>query len=95
MNFITSRELRTKGSKLWEELNECQQMVVTNNGKPVAMLIPVSESGLEADMSTLIKIRAMQATESMQMRSVALGLHKLSMSEINGIINEVRNENRS
>ena len=46
MKFITVRDLRTSPAKIWKELSEKQEMVITNNGKPIALLISISESNL-------------------------------------------------
>ena len=40
MKFITVRDFRTYPKKIWKELLDIQEMIVTNNGKPIALLTP-------------------------------------------------------
>ena len=47
MKFITVRDLRTSPAQVWKDLPEEQEMVITNNGKPIALLTPISDRNLE------------------------------------------------
>jgi len=38
MKFLSVRDLRGKSSQVWRELPEQKEMVVTNNGRPIAIL---------------------------------------------------------
>ena len=42
MNFITIRELKAEGSQVTKRLADKGDLVVTNHGKPVAILSPVT-----------------------------------------------------
>ena len=47
MRFVSVRELRSKSAELWRDLPSEGQMVVTSNGKPVAILAAVDETNVE------------------------------------------------
>lgn len=90
MNFIGVRELRSRPAQIWERLSKEKEMVITSNGKPIAVLSFVNEKTLEDSLCHLRKVRAMMAVEAMQEHSMKLGLHRLSLKEINEEIQETR-----
>lgn len=57
-------------------------MVVTNNGRPVAILSSVDESSLEETLCAFRQVRAVSAVASLQRRSVEKGTDKLALSDI-------------
>ena len=46
MKFITVRDIRTSPAEIWKQLPEEQEMVITNNGRPIALLTPLSDDTL-------------------------------------------------
>ncbi len=38
MKFLPSRELRLRPGRVWKDLKKAREMVVTANGRPVALL---------------------------------------------------------
>jgi len=66
MQFVTVRDLRTRPAEIWKTLSEVREMVITNNGKPIALLTPVSDNTLEETLSASRKARAVQALKTMQ-----------------------------
>ncbi|MFA6567691.1 MAG: hypothetical protein WCS96_05715 [Victivallales bacterium] len=81
MKFLTVRELRGNCAKVWKELSGEMELVVTNNGKPVAILSSVSESNLEESLSSIRRARTMQAVFSMQEKSARMGFDKITSAE--------------
>jgi len=65
-------------------------MIITNNGRPVAILAAVSESNLEESLSAFRQARAVDAVASLQRRSVEQGTDKIAMEDINAEIRAVR-----
>ena len=65
-------------------------MVITSNGRPVAILAAITESSLEASLSAFRQARAVEAVASIQRRSVEPGTDRISMDEINAEIKAVR-----
>jgi prevent-host-death family protein len=47
MRFISVREFRSKSGDVWKELAKEQEIVITSNGKPIAMVLAVTEETLE------------------------------------------------
>ena len=47
MKFVTVRDLRGRSAEIWRELAIEHEMVVTSNGKPIAILTSTSEETFE------------------------------------------------
>jgi len=90
MKFITVRDFRTSPAAIWKRLPKEQEMVITNNGKPIALLTPLSDETLEDTLSAVRSAKAINAVRKMQEISVSLGNDKMTMEEIDAIIKETR-----
>ena len=90
MKFISVRDLRGNSAKVWKELAGQREMVVTSNGRPIAILSAVSESNLEESLSALRQARAVEAVASLQRRSVERGTDRMAMNEIDAEVSAVR-----
>lgn len=90
MQFISIRDLRSKSSALWKRLQTEREMVLTSNGKPIAVLSAVSETNLEETLRAIRRSVAVSALTSLQNQSVRAGLDTLPFSEINSAIASVR-----
>ena len=95
MRFVSVRELRSRSAELWRDLPAEGQMVVTSNGKPVAILAAVDETTVEESAAAIRRARALQAVQSIQLASVASGLDRMTMEEIDEEIQAVRRARRS
>jgi antitoxin (DNA-binding transcriptional repressor) of toxin-antitoxin stability system len=92
MRFITVRDLRTSPAKVWEDLPEEREMVITNNGKPIALLTPISDKNLEETLSSIRRAKAINAVKIMQQLSVENRNTELSFEEIDAEIKATRNK---
>lgn len=90
MRFLSVRDLRGKSAEVWKELPEEREMVVTSNGRPVAILAAVDESNFEESLSAFRRARAVEAVAGLQHQSVERGTDKIAMDEINMEIRAVR-----
>jgi prevent-host-death family protein len=90
MKFVSVRDLRNKSGQLWKELPEEREMVITSNGRPIAILATISESNLEESLTAFRQVRTVEAVASLQRRSVEQGTDTISMDEINAEIKAVR-----
>ena len=90
MRFIGVRDLRNRSSKIWKELQKEKEIVITSNGKPIAILSSTSERDLEENIATIRQARAIRAVTSMQIRSVELGTNTLTDEEVKDEIKAVR-----
>lgn len=86
MKFLTIRDLRIKSAQIWHELPEQREMIITKNGKPIAILSSISENDLEQVLSALRQARASSAAAALQFDSVKKGTDKISMDEIDSEI---------
>jgi antitoxin (DNA-binding transcriptional repressor) of toxin-antitoxin stability system len=90
MKFISVRDLRGKSAEVWKELPAEREVVVTSNGRPIAILSAVSESNLEESLSAIRQARAAEAVMSLQRLSVEEGTDNTTMEEIDAEIKAVR-----
>jgi antitoxin (DNA-binding transcriptional repressor) of toxin-antitoxin stability system len=90
MQFVTVRELRSQSAAVWQRLAEKGEMIITSNGKPVAILSAVSPDNFEQSLTAFRRARAVAAVESMQRRSLQLGADRMPLKEIEAEINAVR-----
>ncbi|MFH1093652.1 MAG: type II toxin-antitoxin system Phd/YefM family antitoxin [Candidatus Omnitrophota bacterium] len=94
LRFVTIRDLRSKSAQIQRQLPEEKEMVLTSNGKPIAILSAVSKDTLEESLVAFRRARAMAAVNSMQTRSVELGADRISLGEINKEIDTERKSRR-
>ena len=90
MRFVSVRDLRGKAADIWRDLPEEREMVITSNGRPIAILAAVSESDLEDALAAFRKARAIDAVAALQRRSVSAGNDTLAGEEIEAEIVAVR-----
>jgi len=92
MKFITVRDLRTSPAQIWKQLPIEQEMVVTNNGKPIALLTPLSDVDLEENISAVRRARAIAAVSKMQRISTQRGTNSMTAEEIDWEVAASREE---
>jgi len=90
MKFITVRDLRGRSGQVWNTLARERDIILTSNGKPIAILSAVSEENLEESLAAVRRARAVAAVEKIQRQSVQAGTDKFSPSEITTEIRAVR-----
>ena len=84
MNYIGVSELK-KSKAMWEMLDREKELVLTKEGKPGALILPVTPEGLE---STLKAVRRALFSETIS--SIRARGGNSSEEEINHEINTVR-----
>ena len=90
MKFISVRDLRGKSAEVWKDLPVEREVVVTSNGRPIAIISAVNESNLEESLYAIRQARAAEAVMSLQRRSVERGTDRITMEEIDTEIKAVR-----
>jgi antitoxin (DNA-binding transcriptional repressor) of toxin-antitoxin stability system len=93
MRFISVRELNTKPKEIWSKIKD-EEVVITSNGKPIALLSGVTEETLEKTVRAIRRSRALIALEEMQKKSIELGLDQWTDSQIESEIKAVRKSRR-
>lgn len=94
MTFVTVRDLRAKSRQVWRRLAEERDLVLTANGRPIALMTAVSAGDFEESLAALRRARAMAALERVQSRSVSLGLDRRRPEEIEAEIRAARKARR-
>ena len=94
MDFVSVRELRTQSAAVWDALSKEKDLVVTSNGKPIAVLSATTASTLEASLAALRQARAQLAVAAMQQRAQETGSDKLTLDDVNAEIEAVRRQRR-
>ena len=90
MKFVTVRDLRTTPAQIWKQLPGEQEIVITNNGKPIALLTPLSDADMEDTVTAVRRARAITALKRIRGTSAKKGLTEMTMEEINKEIQEYR-----
>ena len=94
MKLLSVRDLKTKSSQVWKDLPNQKEMVITSNGRPIAILSSVNEENLEQVLSAFRQARAIEAVTSIQYDSVRKGKDKINLEEINNEIKIVRSKRK-
>ncbi len=94
MKFITVRDLRGRSGQVWTKLAREREVILTSNGKPIAILSAVSEETLEESLVAVRRARAVAVVEKLQRQSIQAGTNTLSPTEIASEIKAVRKARR-
>ena len=88
MNFYSIRDLRTDAKSLWQTINDGDEAIITNNGKPAAVMISIPEGYFDESIQAIRQARALIALNSMRIRASRDGYK--TDDEINILIAEAR-----
>ena len=89
MNFYSVRDLRTDSKSMWADLNRGDEVVLTNNGRPSALMIDIPEGSFDEIVQAVRQAKAMIALNSMRRRAAREGF--MSDKDIESLIDEARN----
>ena len=92
MKFVSVRDFRIRPGDIWKQLKIDKDIIITSNGKPIAILNPVEAENLESSIAVLRRARALLALEEIQKESALKGIDKLSEEEIEEEIKSSRSE---
>ncbi len=88
MKFYTVRDLRTTTKTLWDNLSTDGEVVITNNGKPTALLFDIADGDFEEILKAVRQAKAMMAFNSMKSKAAKKGY--MSEEEIEAEIKKAR-----
>lgn len=94
MKFVSVRDLRGKTSELWKELARQKELVVTSNGKPIAILSATNEDSFETCLRALRRARAGDALTKLQRESQARGPSTLTSKDVETEIQKLRKKRK-
>jgi len=92
MDYVTVRELRSEFGKVWERVEAGEEIVVTRNCKPFALLLHTEPSEVEAALRAYHAARIGMVLDRMQASSKAQGLDRMADEDINAEIAAARRE---
>ena len=94
INFVSFRELRTSTAKINDMLNSNRKIVVTNNGKPKALMIQVSENDFEDTLAMINQFKLARTINNLRTAAQLSGASEMTLDEINAEIAQSRKERR-
>lgn len=89
MDFYSVRELRTESKNVWDNLSAGGEVVITNNGKPSALMIDIPEGCFDEIVQAVRQAKAMIAFNNMRRKAAMSGF--MTDEEIETEINAARN----
>ena len=90
MNFYGIRELSNNTKNVITSVNQNGSAVITDNGKPAALMISISEENFEATLDAIRQMRARQAVDALRKQARMNFPEGMSMDEIDAEINAAR-----
>jgi prevent-host-death family protein len=94
MEFVTIRDLRLRPSEVWDKLRQQHEIILTSNGRPVAVIADVREDNLEETVAALRRARAQAAVSRLRQKAAAEGRDGMSNADIEAEIAQARHERR-
>jgi PHD/YefM family antitoxin component YafN of YafNO toxin-antitoxin module len=95
MDFLTVRDFRTSPRSTWRKLENHNKVVITNNGKPIAVMLGVDGASLEETLAAINQAEAMRLINKIQMQSVRNGTDTITMEEIDAEIDAARSNDNA
>jgi prevent-host-death family protein len=94
MKFISTRDLRNRPGVV-QDMVQKEDLVLTANGKPVAVVLRIEEGDFEETLGAIRQARAFQALSRMRRRAAEPGLDKRGPEFIEREIQMVRAKRKS
>lgn len=92
MDFVTVRELRAESAKVWEKLEADEEVVVTRNGKPFAILVHTGPAELEEKLRALRWARFDRLLADQHRHAAESGRDSMTAEEIDAEIAVARRQ---
>ena len=90
MEFISIRDFRNATKDAWAALERDGKVVITNNGKPKAIMLGVDGSNFEEILLAIKRMELAGVIEKLQQQSSQNGIDDLSIDDINAEIAAAR-----
>ena len=94
VSTISVSDLKKKPANQWPALASKDDLVITSNGQPIAVLLQIAAASVESTRALVRSVRALQAQSALQQAAVANGAAELSMSDIDAEIAATRRARR-
>jgi len=90
MKFITVRDFRIRPGTIWKNLEDEEEVVITSNGKPIALLTSISDVTFDETLKVIQRAKAELAVSRLRKAALRKGLSGVSKKEIESEIKAVR-----
>ena len=90
MEFVSIRDMRTQPGKVWQQLQDEGNLVLTSSGRPFALMISAEGEDVEELLSALRRARAQLAVSRLRRQARDKGLDQLSDGEFEAEISQIR-----
>jgi len=90
MKFMSTKDLGVTPENIWQTTERKQDIIITADGRPIAILTGVDENTFEQELETIKRARALRALDMIHKESVQKGIYTLSEEEIQAEIDSVR-----
>jgi hypothetical protein len=94
MKFLSTRELRNRPGYV-RNLAQKDDLVLTTNGKPIAILLGIEEDELEETARAIRQAKAQLALSRLRKHAARRGADRFSASAIDAEIRVVRSRRKS
>lgn len=94
MDFVTVRDLRINTGDVWKKLEGRRDLVVTSNGRPIAVMTSVQGDDVELVLDTMRQTRARMALQSLRVAAKQNCVDALSIQEIESEMRAVRRKRK-
>ena len=95
MKFVTFRDFRDRAAAVRKALDAENEIVVTADGRPFAILAKVDEDSFEDRLAALHRARGRALLEEIWADATAQGVDKMTTEEIDEEIAQARRERHS
>ena len=94
MKFIAIRELRSKTASIRQDLAQAREIVLTANGRPFAVMTPVSPDTVEEEIQAIRRARTRAAIDALRAAAKTTGVDSMTMEGIDAEIAAARRARR-
>ena len=94
MKTITVRDLRNRPGAVQEDLAAEGEVILTSNGRPVAVMLSVDGSTLDETLQAVRLARARVALRKVRRDARTRGLDRLTPEQIDAMIRDARQHKR-
>ncbi|MEE4359564.1 MAG: type II toxin-antitoxin system Phd/YefM family antitoxin [Desulfococcaceae bacterium] len=90
MKFMSTKDLGVSPENIWQTAKQKQDIIITADGRPIAILTGVDENTFEQELEAIKRARALRALDMIHKESVQKGTYSISEEDIQAEIDSVR-----
>jgi prevent-host-death family protein len=90
MDFVTVRALRADAAKVWARIDAGSDVVITRNGKPIAVLVGTAPDKLDATLRAIRAARLLGALKDTRAAAREKGSDRMTSEDIHAEVEATR-----